>query len=547
MLLVFAMAAAVAIALYSELPRIAMQAQRAREQTLIMRGEQYQRAIQVYVRKFKKFPTTIDELENTNNVRFLRRKYKDPMTGKEEWRLIHVGPGGVFLDSLLHKPPAQKEQQAQNQNTFISEGPSVGGTAQAPGQPQAAALARRGSDRVTTPAPGGSVDPQTLALAQDGIGNPPPPGATTAYPGQSYTPFMPGQTPSYVGPGQDYSPGQPTVAYTAPQPYPSPQPYTPGQPFSPSGSVAAGVTTYTPGAQPYPSGVAPYAPQPFVPGAVPTSPGQTPTYMGGAAYTPGQVPSGTPSQPKVLPYLFPGQTAPSMYTPPTGTGPSPFGQQTNPFAARSGAYAGYPTTPTSSQTGGGVSSPFTPGSGTTSFGPGTAGTTGQTPGQNQALDLIRGILTSPRGSAGAAATGGQVMGGGIAGVASTLEAEGVMVYNERFKYNEWEFLYDVRKEQAKAASAMCGGMVGTGMSQPGAQGVGGLGADRGFGSTTGFGTSSGFGSQTGFGTGSPTGIGGQTVPQTSPSPFGFPQQPQSPTSVTPAYPTYPQQQPGRRP
>jgi hypothetical protein len=146
-----------------------------------------------------------------------------------------------------------------------------------------------------------------------------------------------------------------------------------------------------------------------------------------------------------------------------------------------------------------------------------------------------------------------MIGGGIAGVASTLEAEGVMVYNERTKYNEWEFLFDLRKEQAKAASAMGGGMPGVGPQQQGQQGPPGLGTGMGtgmgmgtgsgFGSSTGFGSSSGFGSQTGLGTGSSTGFGQQAPPQTSPPPFGVPQQPQQPAYPPPYNPT----QPGRRP
>src|SRR5690348_8969493 len=100
LLLIFAMAAAVAVMLYMELPRVAFEAQREREQLLIERGEQYQRAIQLYFRKFKNYPGSLDALENSNNIRFLRRRYADPLTGKDEWRLIHVGPGGVFTDSI---------------------------------------------------------------------------------------------------------------------------------------------------------------------------------------------------------------------------------------------------------------------------------------------------------------------------------------------------------------------------------------------------------------------------------------------------------------
>jgi hypothetical protein len=43
--------------------------------------------------------------------------------------------------------------------------------------------------------------------------------------------------------------------------------------------------------------------------------------------------------------------------------------------------------------------------------------------------------------------GGQQIGGGIAGVASKLEAEGIKVYNDRTKYNEWEFVYDFRQDR----------------------------------------------------------------------------------------------------
>jgi hypothetical protein len=77
------------------------------------------------------------------------------------------------------------------------------------------------------------------------------------------------------------------------------------------------------------------------------------------------------------------------------------------------------------------------------------------PAQNPALQLIRDLLTKPRPGGLAAiqaqqqqagALGVQIMGGGIAGVASTAEGESIMVYNERTKYNEWEFVYDFRKD-----------------------------------------------------------------------------------------------------
>src|SRR3954463_11442254 len=79
------------IALGTAIPAIRAQIQRDHEDELVHRGKQYVRAIQLYYRKFGRYPTSIDDLKNTNNIRFLRKEYTDPITGKSEWRLIHYG------------------------------------------------------------------------------------------------------------------------------------------------------------------------------------------------------------------------------------------------------------------------------------------------------------------------------------------------------------------------------------------------------------------------------------------------------------------------
>src|SRR6202023_2489845 len=91
--------------LYMQLPRVAFESERDKEQSLIDCGEQYKRAIQLYVAAVKKYPQKIEDLENTNNKRYLRKRYIDPMTGKDEWRLVHVNAAGVLTDSLVTKPP----------------------------------------------------------------------------------------------------------------------------------------------------------------------------------------------------------------------------------------------------------------------------------------------------------------------------------------------------------------------------------------------------------------------------------------------------------
>jgi len=63
--------------------RIDFQIKRDREEELIHRGVQYSRAIRRYVRKFGRYPARIEDLETTNNVHYLRKRYKDPITGKD--------------------------------------------------------------------------------------------------------------------------------------------------------------------------------------------------------------------------------------------------------------------------------------------------------------------------------------------------------------------------------------------------------------------------------------------------------------------------------
>ena len=84
------MASMVVILLAAVLPKITQQLQRDREEEMVHRGVQYSRAIRRYYKKFGRYPTRIEELENTNNLRFLRQRYKDPITGKD-FKLLHFG------------------------------------------------------------------------------------------------------------------------------------------------------------------------------------------------------------------------------------------------------------------------------------------------------------------------------------------------------------------------------------------------------------------------------------------------------------------------
>lgn len=79
------------IAMSVAAPRIAASIQRDRDVETMERGKQYIRAIQLYYRKFNAYPPNIDALVKTNNIRFLRKRYLDPITGKDDWKPIYFG------------------------------------------------------------------------------------------------------------------------------------------------------------------------------------------------------------------------------------------------------------------------------------------------------------------------------------------------------------------------------------------------------------------------------------------------------------------------
>jgi type II secretory pathway pseudopilin PulG len=79
---------------------IAFEIKRDREEEMVHRGVQYARAIRSYYKKFGRYPTKLEDLESANNLRFLRKRYKDPITGKD-FKLLHYGEAKLTLSNLL--------------------------------------------------------------------------------------------------------------------------------------------------------------------------------------------------------------------------------------------------------------------------------------------------------------------------------------------------------------------------------------------------------------------------------------------------------------
>lgn len=105
-MLVFAvlMVALVLIGLAVAAPVVAKDLRRDKEIETEHRANEYVRAIRLYYRKFKTYPPSIAALENTNNVRFLRKQYIDPLTGKSDWRIIHVGENKTTVKGFFGQP-----------------------------------------------------------------------------------------------------------------------------------------------------------------------------------------------------------------------------------------------------------------------------------------------------------------------------------------------------------------------------------------------------------------------------------------------------------
>jgi type II secretory pathway pseudopilin PulG len=102
-----------------EAPRMAQQIKRDKETELIHRGKEYAKAVRKYVRKTGAYPTSLEQLEDTNHMRFLRKRYEDPITGKAEWKLIHQGEAEV------------KIPQNNNNSTLQGTTPGISGSSPA--------------------------------------------------------------------------------------------------------------------------------------------------------------------------------------------------------------------------------------------------------------------------------------------------------------------------------------------------------------------------------------------------------------------------------
>jgi type II secretory pathway pseudopilin PulG len=129
LLYVMALVSLLLIGLSLEAPRIAQQIKREKEQELIHRGNEYKSAIRKYFRKFGQYPSSLDQLDTGSNVRYLRKRYKDPFTGKDDWRIWHFGEiqvNPVNGATTIAQPGGVGQGSAGNTGSAFGASPSPG-------------------------------------------------------------------------------------------------------------------------------------------------------------------------------------------------------------------------------------------------------------------------------------------------------------------------------------------------------------------------------------------------------------------------------------
>jgi type II secretory pathway pseudopilin PulG len=160
LLIILILVTLMSIALAAAIPAIKTQIRREQEIELQHRGDQYVRAIQKYYHKKGSYPNSIDQLMSDGTTRFLRKRYKDPLTGKDDWRIIHFGEA-KYPPKIKGIGGSQPGQQI-GQNVGTSIGTDVGSS------PNSASLGAGYNSSTPGQNPGSAAAGQYPSGAQSG-------------------------------------------------------------------------------------------------------------------------------------------------------------------------------------------------------------------------------------------------------------------------------------------------------------------------------------------------------------------------------------------
>src|SRR5450631_1718225 len=101
LLAVLFMMAIMVIVAMAVAPSFVQQMKRDREEEMIHRGTEYARAVKKFYKKFGRYPANLEQLDNTNQIRFLRRRFKDPLSKDGQWKLLRYGDIQVLTGGAM--------------------------------------------------------------------------------------------------------------------------------------------------------------------------------------------------------------------------------------------------------------------------------------------------------------------------------------------------------------------------------------------------------------------------------------------------------------
>lgn len=449
LLIVFVFAAIVAITLFTEMPIVVFEAKRQKEQLLIDRGNEYAHAVRLFVRANRgQYPANVEALENTNRIRYLRNRYKDPFTGKDDWRFLHAGPNGLIIDSKVQKAPV------------AGLGLNNPGVANATGGNNGMGATAGGRDA--------SLSSSISAGANASFGSFSSGGQTATGASNQSGGFFGSGNNSNNAAGGGRNAGQSSF----------------GGFFSqPSSTSATGASTTTGTATTGTDGQTANANRPDNPFSVEAQRAPTAVASGNPAAATGSSPESDTAAGREVGGITDGGS---------GSGQSgPYiPRSRRPTSAERAANAGQTDATAAEGSGGSDASPINSGSGSGGFGQlaGRAPTGGTgAPG---------GFGSGSPGAFNQSSQFGRIQNPNLAGVASKANGLSIKIVNEQEKYSLWEFFYDPTKDPMRGAMGIQGGGAN-------GQNAGRNNSNSGFGN----GQNSGFGGgqNSGFGSGGSSG------------------------------------------
>lgn len=126
---------------------LAFELRRDREEELLHRGVAYARAIRLYSSKTGRYPARPEDLLGTTDMRYLRKAYKDPITGKD-FRFLH-------MSDVQPQPAPQADQNGAASNSQTTNSPTSSN------------MTGNGPSDQTSQSPNGSSPTNAVATSSD--------------------------------------------------------------------------------------------------------------------------------------------------------------------------------------------------------------------------------------------------------------------------------------------------------------------------------------------------------------------------------------------